>query len=134
MKQILGLLILLGFFYVVKQVFNQYDTIKKGDNTTGNSAAAAAAGPAVLPGMPESFEPSLKDAEAKGPRALKDWLGKYGSYVADPRLAAIQLDYVVMLSRENMGEAKQIFQNIKSRTPPNSPVYDRIKKLDPTFQ
>jgi hypothetical protein len=53
--------------------------------------------------------------------------------VRDPRLAEIELNYVVLVSRTNPSEAKQVFQAVKKRTPKTSPLYDRIKRLDATY-
>ena len=83
--------------------------------------------------MPANFEPSLQAAQAQGAQALKTWLERYASHIQDPKLAAIQLDYVVLLSRSDPAEAKRIFTAVKQRVPKNSPVYERLKRLDATY-
>jgi hypothetical protein len=54
--------------------------------------------------------------------------------IQDPRKAWIELDYVVQLSSKDPKEAKEIFSQVKARTPPQSPVYPRIQKLAQTYQ
>ena len=90
--------------------------------------------PKRLPGMPPQLEDSLAKAQAGGARTLKAWLDSYGRSVQDPRLASIQLDYVLLIGRENPAEARRIFADVKKRTPANSPVSARIKQLEPTYE
>jgi hypothetical protein len=53
--------------------------------------------------------------------------------IQDPRKAWIELDYCTLLARENAKEARRIFADVQQRTPTNSPIYWRVKKLEPTF-
>ena len=87
-----------------------------------------------LPGMPASLESSLAAAQAQGPKTLRRWIDYYGPNIADPRLASIELDYVVMVSREDMAEARRVFADVKARTPTNSPVHARIKRLQEAYE
>jgi hypothetical protein len=79
------------------------------------------------------LETSLQNAQAQGAPALKTWLHHNRKYCRDPRLAEIDLNYVVLVSRSNPAEAKKVFQAVKKRTPTSSPVYERIKRLEPTY-
>src|SRR3954466_13893553 len=98
------------------------------------AASKPATGPADgLEGMPPNFEPTPRAAQAQGAHALKAWLERYAPYIQDPKLAAIQLDYVVLVSRSDPAEAKRFCQAVKRRIPKNSPVYQRIQRLDSTF-
>jgi hypothetical protein len=54
--------------------------------------------------------------------------------VSDPRLAAIELDYIVLIGSTNPQEARRLFTAVKQRTPPNSPIYERVKRLEKTYQ
>jgi hypothetical protein len=54
--------------------------------------------------------------------------------VKDPRLAWIELDYVVMLSPSDPVEAKKLFAQIKKRTPADSPIMPRIRSLEKTYE
>ena len=84
--------------------------------------------------MPGELEASLNLAQSRGAGGLHDWLGAYGSRLQDPRLAWIQLDYVVLVARSDPAEARLVFNAVRQRVKPESPVYDRVKQLEPTYQ
>jgi hypothetical protein len=130
MKALITIVLLAGIYLFGKAIFDQY----KAKEAQEAAAAKAANGPPDgLEGMPANFQPSLDAAQAQGAPALKSWLERYASYVHDPKLAAIQLDYVVLVSRSDPGEAKRVFQAVKARVPKDSPVYDRVKRLESTY-
>jgi hypothetical protein len=136
MRYLIGLLLIIGALWVGKQILTEWERVKaKKDVEDGREPATQnQSTPAVLPGLPASLESSLQTAQKQGAASLKTWLKNYRSYVTDPRLAAIELDYVVLVSQGNPQEAKQIFAAIKQRTPTNSLVYPRIKQLEKTYQ
>ena len=39
-----------------------------------------------------------------------------------------------MITRDNPQEAKRIFDEVKDRTPPTSPVWPRIHELEKSYQ
>jgi len=130
MKAFITLVLIVGLYLFGKSIFGQY----KAKQQKEEAAAKAASGPADgLEGMPGNFEPSLQAAQAQGAPALRQWLERYSSHIQDPKLAAIQLDYVVLVSRSNPQEAKRIFQAVKQRIHKGSPLYDRVKRLDETY-
>lgn len=88
----------------------------------------------TLPGLPSYLEPSLAQAQQEGPEALGKWLKAWGKQVQDPRLAWIELDYVVLLNLKDHQAARERFLEVKARTPPGSPVHDRILKLDAAYE
>ena len=90
--------------------------------------------PGKLSGLPYQLEESLSKAQAGGAKTLKAWLDAYGKSVQDPRLASVQLDYVLLVAREDPAEARRVFADVKKRTPASSPVYPRVKQLEPTYQ
>ena len=98
------------------------------------SAAAAAVVPEQLAGMPAGLEPSLQAAQTAGAPGLKNWMKQYGRSVGDPRLAWIELDYVVLVARDDPAEARRLFAAVKKRTTPASPVYERVKQLEKTYE
>ena len=100
----------------------------------GEETALPPQDPLVLPGMPASLAPSLESAEKAGAVALKAWLKQYRGYVVDPKLAAVELDYVVLAGAKDFTEARGIFAAVKRRTPTKSPVYPRIKQLEKTYE
>ena len=87
-----------------------------------------------LSGMEGSLETPLQNARARGASGLRDFLRQYGRRIQDPKLAAIQLDYVVLVAQQDLGEARKVFSEVKNRVPSSSPVYPRIKQLEKTYQ
>ncbi len=87
-----------------------------------------------LPGLPKVLEPTLRMAYDRGAKGLHDWLRTYGTMVKDPRKAWIELDYCVTLTREDPAEARRIFEEVKKRTPPSSPLCHRIKELGKSYE
>ena len=136
MKQLIAILLIAGLFLIAKQILSSYSSIKQSDSGSGQSArnAPSQVVSESLPGMPPSMEPSFQAAQRQGAIGVKNWLGRYRNYVADPRLGAIELDYVILISRQDSFEARRVFQEVKARTPPSSPLYERIKRLENSFQ
>lgn len=137
MKALIALLFLIGAFWLSKQLYHTYQSVEKTRNT-GDQTTPAPQQPAApssnLAGLPPSLEPSLSTAEKQGASGLRDWLRNYRIYARDPRLASIELDYVVLISHQDPAEARRIFQDVKDRTPTFSPIYERVKSLEKTFQ
>ncbi|MBT5705053.1 hypothetical protein N8494_00960 [bacterium] len=88
----------------------------------------------VDPGMPASLEPLLEAAKAKGAGDLKKWLDQYRTYVKEPRLSEIELDYVKLVGRSDPPEARRVFAVIKARNADDSPLAEQIAKLAKTYQ
>jgi len=80
------------------------------------------------------MEPSLQAAKSQGAAGLRNWLKTYGPTVKDPRKAWIELDYCVMVARDDPAEARRVFRSVRERTGPTSPVWPRIKQLAPTYE
>jgi hypothetical protein len=138
MRQLLALLLIIGAIWGGKRLYNYWETVKVKKETEDRggapSPAKAPAASAVLPGLPANLEASLQAAQKQGAAGLKNWLNIYRRYVSDPRLAAIELDYVVLISSTNPQEALRLFTVVKQRTPSDSPVYPRVKQLEKTYQ
>jgi hypothetical protein len=92
--------------------------------------------PQALQGLPQALEQPLQEAQAKGPEAFREFIDKIkkSPLVKDPRLAWIELDYVVLLAGKDPAEARKVFRKVKERTPTDSPVYARVKSLEKTFE
>jgi hypothetical protein len=123
-------LIILGIWGVYS-VWDRYYTEK---DLEQKQAQAENIQPQSLPGMPQGWEDIYKKAESGGAPAIRNWLRTYGPRVQDPRRAWIELDYMVMISNEDPAEAKRIFADVKARTPEDSPIYPRIKKIAKTYE
>jgi len=87
-----------------------------------------------LSGLPDNLVASMQAAKKRGASALKTWLKNYGPMVQDPRKAWIELDYCVLVSREDLSEARRVFAEVKKRTPPSSPVWPRVKDLEKVYE
>lgn len=136
MKALIAILIIVAFIFGLKSLLNYYGDVeqKSGEAKKTQTAPTQLRGE-DLPGMENAnFENSYQEAARKGPVAVKEWLGLYRNFVKDPRLAWIELDYAVMVSQTNPKEAKEVFQSVKSRVTPSSPVYERVKKLEKTYE
>ena len=135
MKVIIALLLAVMVFWVGKRIYSTYQKAEK-ETYSGERRDESPPKPtdSALPGLPASLESSLAAAEKRGAAGLRDWLSSYRIYVHDPRLAAIELDYVVLISHQDPAEARRIFKEVHDRTSSSSPVYERVKKLESTFQ
>ncbi len=135
MRFFIGILLVLTAFWGARQLISHWETVKaKSDGEEGRVPVVQKAGPETLAGLPPGLEASLQNAQKQGATGLKNWLKLYRSYVSDPRLAAIELDYVILVGPGNLKEAKQVFVAVRQRTPTNSPVYPRIKQLEKNYQ
>ncbi len=136
MKALIGIFVVLAVIFLGWRVYDYW----VGVDTEREARERAKLPPPVVPerleGLPSQLEPSLQEAQKKGAAGLKSWLDQYkrSPLVKDPRLAWIELDYVVGVAAENPIEAKRVFSEVKKRTPPESPVYPRIKELEKTYE
>jgi hypothetical protein len=133
MKALTSILILFILIFGVWKVWDYWDRVST-ERELAEEKAKKPLDPRSLPGMDFKLEQSLADAQKKGADGLKAWLDGYRKAVKDPRLALIELDYVVLVAPQNPGEAKKVFTSVKERTPPESPVYKRVKELEKTYQ
>ena len=135
-KLLLTVVIVVGLVMGAYQIWDYWGKFKPKDSSSDQSAPAAA--PVVsdtsLPGMPPKLEPYLEGARQRGADGLHDFLLTYGKTIADPRLGNIELDYVVLVARNNPTEARKVFSRVKSRTSPTSPIYPRIQLLEKTYE
>lgn len=112
-------------FFYWERVNNEKEDEKKHSVT--------AVQPEALSGLPPELENALRAAQNQGSDGMRNFLKTYGNRLQDPRKAWIQLDYCQMIARENTGEAKRVFAEVKQRTPHNSQVWPRIQQLEKTY-
>lgn len=138
MRQFLTLLLVIAAIWGGKELYNYWESVKAKKEAEDRGGAppptATPAASGFLPGLPANLEASLQAAQKQGAAGLKNWLNQYRLSVADPRLASIEMDYIVLISSTNPQEARRLFTLVKQRTPTNSPVYPRVKKLEKTYQ
>src|SRR5688572_17635004 len=127
MKALITLVLIVGLYLFGKSIMTQYKAKQAKENPEQAPVVTQ------LEGVPSHLEVSLQNATAAGAPTLKTWLHHNRKYCRDPRLAQIELDYVVLVSRTNPAEAKQVFQSVKRRTPKTSPLYERVQKLNATY-
>ncbi len=124
-------LLIWGGYYVVSSLTSRYQAIEKKETVANQPAPVPSAS---LDGMPYQLQGSLDAAEAQGPAALKRWIEANRRYLRDPKLGDIELDLAVALMRQNLGEARTIYKDVKARTPATSPLQGRLQKLAKSFE
>ena len=135
MKFIIGIIIVVGLSVGGWNLYQYWGNFKSKDETTETSRPAnIEVDSAQLKGMPPSWEPMLDAAKKRGAPGLHDFLTTYGKSIADPKLASIELDYVVLVAQSSPGDARTMFAKVKKRVPQNSPVYNRVKQLENTYE
>ncbi len=134
MTKLIAALIILGVLFCGWELFFYWEKVKNEQDLQQKQAAAAVVTEDQLSGLPQSMEASLKAAEAKGAAGLGNWLKVYGRVVQDPRKAWIELDYCLLISKDDPSEARRLFAEVKNRTPETSPVWPRIKKLENAYE
>jgi hypothetical protein len=134
MTKLIAVLIIVVALFGGWQLFLYWEKVKNEDESARKAAAAAVVDPTALAGLPEKLRPTLEAAQKQGADGLKQWLKTYGASVQDPRRAWIELDYCVMIARDDPAEAKRVFAQVKERTPPSSPVWPRMKQLEKTYE
>lgn len=137
MKALIVLVIIAAVFYLGRAILQRYEDVERHTIPPSGQSASPEPKPApisTLEGLPPALEPALAAAQKQGAAGLRTFLSNYGRSIRDPRLADIELDYVVLLSRQDPVEAKRVFEAVKARVTISSPVYERIKKLERTFQ
>ena len=134
MTKLIAAFIIIIVLYGGWHLFLYWVQIRDEGVTKHKQEAAAMVVGESLSGIPDNLVASLQAARKSGPNAMKTWLKNYGRLVQDPRKAWIELDYCVMVSREDLTEARRVFAEVKARTPPTSPVWTRVKELEKTYE
>jgi len=89
--------------------------------------------PGKLPGLPAELEPAYEEAKKRGLDGVRDFLRQHRQEIEDPRLADIQMDYVVLAGRNNPAEARRVLADICQRLATNSPAYKRLRQLQQVY-
>jgi hypothetical protein len=134
MTKLIAAFIIILVLYGAWHLFLYYEKVQKEDETKQKQEQATMVSEDQLPGLPNNLAPSLRAAKQQGVAGLRNWLKNYDRLVQDPRKAWIELDLCVLLSHEDLPEARRVFAEVKARTPPSSPVWPRVKQLEKTFE
>jgi len=133
MTKLIAIVIIVLVLFGGWNLFLYWERVRDEDESKKKQQVAAVVAGDQLPGVPDKLIPSLQTA-SKSPAALKNWLKANDRFIQDPRKAWVQLDYCVLVSRDDLPEARQVFADVKKRVPPTSPVWPRIQQLDQTYQ
>ena len=135
MKNVIVILLIVGAAFGAWRYYKNSESAAPAAAETSSSPAGTTAFliEEQLPRMHPDLEVSLTAARQRGAYGLKQWLAAYGGKVRDPRLAWIQLDYVILVSQSDLGEARRVFDLVKKRVPETSVIYPRIKKMEPSY-
>jgi hypothetical protein len=133
MTKIITAVIIIAVLYGGWHLFLYWESVKNEEEVQKKELAQAAVAGDSLPGMAYQLEASLQTARQQGASALGTWLKNNNASLQDPRKAWIELDYVLLLARENPAEAKRVFQTVRERVRENSPVHKRVVELEKTF-
>jgi len=135
MKVLIGILIALIVALGAYKIYEHWTYVSEQNSLEQKTAAGPEIDPRRLAGLPWQLDVKLSEAQQAGPEAFKRFVEQLRKYpdVKDPRLAWIELDYVVLISSTDPLKAKQIFYDVKKRTPEDSPIYPRIRQLSKTY-
>jgi len=132
MKVLLSILIVVGLLFVGWKTWVYWEEVQKEGKKEETKPEILDS--RYLQGMPYKLETELSDSKKEGAEGLKRFLDRWSPSIQDPRLGALELDYVVAISATDPIEAKRLFSKVKERIPPDSPLYPRIKALQNTYE
>ena len=131
MKFVISILMIAVLGWGALKLKDRWTTIRDQEDPNRQATAASVT---ILPGMPAQLEDSYAAAKKHGAGSLMKWLNTYRRNIRDPRLAAIELDYVVLVGSQNTSEARRILVEIGKRITEDSPVYGRFKSLENAYR
>jgi hypothetical protein len=136
MKILISIVIVLAVGIGGYKLWEHWNLVKEQGILERKAAAGADIDPDRLPGLPVQLQPKVREAQQAGPEVFKRFIDSCKRFpdVKDPRLAWMELDYMVMISSTDPVEAKKIFFEVKKRTPTDSPIYPRIKALEKSYE
>lgn len=134
MKALIAIVIIVAAVFGGWQIYSYWVDVRGKEKAKEAPAQVEQVTGENLPGLVPALEPQLQAAQQQGAAGLRSFLTRYGKTMSDPRLASVELDYVVLVARENPAEAKKVFARVKQRTPASSPVYSRVKQLEKTYE
>jgi len=137
MNKLITILLIAGACWGVWAVRNYY-LARQAEDPAMNYSNEPEKTPGIIPqqlaGMHYTLEMPLEQATKGGATTLKKFIDQYRGAIKDPRLAWIELDYVVMAALKDPAQARAVFAVVKKRTPTNSVIYPRIEKLAKRYE
>ncbi|MBM3845580.1 MAG: hypothetical protein FJ405_04750 [Verrucomicrobia bacterium] len=134
MKQFIWLLIIGGVLLGVFRLWEFYDQQQQTKDLKEKEIRQITDG-SNLQGMSQALEGTYRTAQSKGVLGLRDFLRDYKGteHLLDPRMGHIELDYAVLMMSKDPAVARRVFTEVKDRTPPHSPLQQRLKLMERTF-
>lgn len=112
--------------------FNRYAKEKIGSKPATEEGGQTPA-PGKMRGMAAALEPAFEEAKRGGAENLGKWIEQHRDDLRDPRLADIELDYVVLVGSANPAEARRVLATLATRLQAASPVYKRFQQLQKAY-
>ena len=134
MTKLIAAVLIVAALYGGWEFFLYWEKVKNDEETKQKQDAAAMKNGDQLPGLPYQLEASLQNARKQGAAGLRSWLKTNSRSVEDPRKAWLELDFCVAVAREDPAEARRVFAVVKERIGPSSPVWQRMKQLEKTYE
>ncbi|MEO6182589.1 MAG: hypothetical protein ABIP71_05735 [Verrucomicrobiota bacterium] len=134
MKVLIAIVIVVGVCMGVWEIYTYWDDVQQQKQVKAKAAEVQEAADRQLPGLAPALEGPLEAARRQGATGLRQFLIRYGHVISDPRLASIELDYVVLVAREDPVEAKKVFARVEQRMNSASPVHKRVEQLEKTYK
>ncbi len=135
MKALISILIVVIVGFVGFRLFDHWEHVKERRVLEERAARGKDINPDELQGLPWQLNQKYQDVKSD-PKKLGPFIESIRKIqgVHDPRLAWIELDYVVLISATDPVEAKRVFQAVKKRTAADSPIYPRIRSLEKNYE
>ena len=134
MTKLIAAVLIVAALYGGWEFFLYWEKVKNDEETKQKQDAAAKTSGDQLPGLAYQLEASLQNARKQGAAGLRSWLKTNSRSVEDPRKAWLELDFCVAVAREDPAEARRVFAVVKERIGPSSPVWQRMKQLEKTYE
>ena len=134
MKALIAIVLIVGAAFGGWQIYSYWIDVRGKDKAKEQAEAPPQLSGSQLPGMAASLEGVLEASQRQGAPGLRRFLTQYGNTISDPRLASIELDYVVLVAQKDPAEAKRVFAKVKQRTANGSAVSERVKQLEKTYE
>ncbi len=136
MKALISILIVLAVGFGAFRIYDHWEKVKERRVLEDRAAKGADINPDQLPGLPWQLVQKYEEVRKTDAQTVGRFIESIRKYpdVKDPRLAWIELDYVVMLTATDPILARKTFLAVKKRTPADSPIYPRIKTLEKNYE
>jgi hypothetical protein len=134
MKFVIGAIIIVGLSLGAWQFYQYWEKYQEKPSEAATSAPRVEVSGDQLPGLPDSLQGALQSAQEHGAAGLRQFLNDHAREIKDPRRAWIELDYVVLAGSSDLADARLVLAKVKARVAPGSPVYERMKQLEKTYE